>query len=63
VIEYQRTEHLIDEHKMTISKIEPTKISEMGVRTVEFIAMDGESVHMVFGHEGFELLKAILNQY
>lgn len=63
MIEYQRTEHLIDEHKMTISKIEPTKISEMGVRTVEFIAMDGESVHMVFGHEGFELLKAILNQY
>jgi hypothetical protein len=63
VIEYQRTEHLINEHKMTISKIEPTNINEIGTRAVEFVAMSGESVHMVFGHEGFELLKAVLNQY
>jgi hypothetical protein len=29
VIDYQRTAHLIDGHKMTISKTEPTKITEI----------------------------------
>jgi hypothetical protein len=63
VIDYQRTEHLIDGHKMTISKTTPTAITGKGSRTLEFISEDGQPCHMAFGREGFELLKAIVNQY
>ena len=63
MIEYHRTEHLIDEHKMTISKTQLTNIGEKGSRSLEFISEDGQPCHMAFTTEGFDLLKAILREY
>lgn len=63
MIEYQRTEHLIDGHKVTLFKTTPTKLSEMGGVAMEVVSADGQPAHMVFSHEGFRLLKAIMEVY
>jgi hypothetical protein len=63
MIEYQRTEHLINGHKVTLFETTPTRLSEMGGVAMEVISADGQPAHMVFSHDGFKLLKAILGQY
>jgi hypothetical protein len=61
-VRYQWTEHRINDHKISIGKQAPTNGNPVA-RVVEIIGSESGNVTLEFDADGFELLKAILNQY
>lgn len=60
--EYQRSEHLINDHKITIARYAPTN-GDPTTHVVEVVSSALETTRINFDHEGFKLFKAVMNQY
>jgi len=61
-IEYQTSRHTIDGAHISVSKLAPTN-GEPYTRSLIVSTSSEDVMQLHFTHEGFELLKAIINEY
>lgn len=59
---YQVTQHTIDGQEIELAKLTPTN-GDPSARRLSVTDREGLIVEVTFDHEGFKLLKAIIDQY
>jgi hypothetical protein len=62
-VEYQGSEHLIENQRFTFAKRTPTMAYPSGMWVMTAADVNGNRVQVEFGYEGYELLKAIMREY
>lgn len=62
-MDVRSTRHTIDDQVIGFTVVAPTSIADQTTRRVSMTDLNGRTVELKFDHDGFQLLKSILNEY